>query len=142
MMSCDRNICSFVACNTLQASPWLALASSLHHCRQMWVCCRFRDLVFRYMWEISTSWCCLLFYRTQWQWYIARTVVSTEPIDQICFLRRLVAPMGEICSSWHHVMIINVHMYLKDECPVDALRACVFIYLPYILKNNVEFRRK
>ena len=29
----------------------------------------------------------------------------------------------------------------KDECPVDALRACVFIYLPYILKNNVEFRR-
>ena len=31
---------------------------------------------------------------------------------------------------------------LKDECPVEALRACVFIYLPYILKNNVEFRRK
>ena len=32
---------------------------------------------------------------------------------------------------------------LKDECPVDALRACVFTYLlPYILKNNVEFRRK
>ena len=31
---------------------------------------------------------------------------------------------------------------LKDECPVDALRAFVFIYLPYILKNNVEFRRK
>ena len=31
---------------------------------------------------------------------------------------------------------------LKDECPVDALRACVFIYSPYILKNNVEFRRK
>ena len=31
---------------------------------------------------------------------------------------------------------------LKDECPVDALRACVFIYLPYILKINVEFRRK
>ena len=31
---------------------------------------------------------------------------------------------------------------LKDECPVGALRACVFIYLPYILKNNVEFRRK
>ena len=31
---------------------------------------------------------------------------------------------------------------LQDECPVDALRACVFIYLPYILKNNVEFRRK
>ena len=27
---------------------------------------------------------------------------------------------------------------LKDECPVDALRACVSIYLPYILKN-VEF---
>ena len=31
---------------------------------------------------------------------------------------------------------------LNDECPVDALRACVFIYLSYILKNNVEFRRK
>ena len=31
---------------------------------------------------------------------------------------------------------------LKDECSVDALRACVFIYLPYILKNNVEFQRK
>ena len=26
----------------------------------------------------------------------------------------------------------------KDECPVDTLRACVFIYLPYILKNNVQ----
>ena len=25
---------------------------------------------------------------------------------------------------------------LKDECPADALRACVFIYLPYILKNQ------
>ena len=36
----------------------------------------------------------------------------------------------------------NLQSYiLKDECPVDALRACVFIYLPYILKNNVEFRR-
>ena len=23
-------------------------------------------------------------------------------------------------------------IYLKDECPVDALRACVLIYLPYI----------
>ena len=31
---------------------------------------------------------------------------------------------------------------LKDECSVDALRACVFIYLPYILKNNGEFQRK
>ena len=27
----------------------------------------------------------------------------------------------------------------KDECPVSA---CVFIYLSYILKNNVEFQRK
>ena len=32
--------------------------------------------------------------------------------------------------------------HLKEECSVDALRACVFIYLLYILKNNVEFRRK
>ena len=31
---------------------------------------------------------------------------------------------------------------LKEECPVDALRACVFIHLPHILKNNGEFRRK
>ena len=30
----------------------------------------------------------------------------------------------------------------KDDCPVDALRTSVFIYLPYILKNNGEFRRK
>ena len=38
---------------------------------------------------------------------------------------------------------VTTNMHLKDECPVDALRACVFIYLiPYILKNNVEFRRK
>ena len=28
----------------------------------------------------------------------------------------------------------------RDE--VDVFRACVFIYLPYILKDNVEFRRK
>ena len=27
---------------------------------------------------------------------------------------------------------------LKDECPVDALRACVFIYLQYILKKNTS----
>ena len=33
-------------------------------------------------------------------------------------------------------------LVLKDECPVDALRASVLIYLTYILKNNVEFRRK
>ena len=39
-------------------------------------------------------------------------------------------------------IIIDLNIALKDECPVDALRACVFIYLPYILKNNVEFRRK
>ena len=31
---------------------------------------------------------------------------------------------------------------LKDESPVDALRVCVFIYLPYILKNNAKFGRK
>ena len=37
---------------------------------------------------------------------------------------------------------IKFRDWLKDECPVDALRACVFIYLPYILKNNVEFPRK
>ena len=36
----------------------------------------------------------------------------------------------------------QVNFLLKDECPVDALRACVSIYLPYILKNNVKFRRK
>ena len=39
-------------------------------------------------------------------------------------------------------MIYSSKPLLKDECPVDVLRACVFIYLPYILKNNVEFRRK
>ena len=38
--------------------------------------------------------------------------------------------------------IFYIYIYIKDECPVDALRACVFIYLPYILKNNGEFRRK
>ena len=47
------------------------------------------------------------------------------------------------------IIYFNLHIYkhvfsdyLKDECPVDVLRACVFIYLPCILKNNVEFRRK
>ena len=38
-------------------------------------------------------------------------------------------------------ILIDIIYFLKDECPVGALRACVFIYLPYILKN-VEFRRK
>ena len=31
---------------------------------------------------------------------------------------------------------------LKDECPVDALRACVFIYLPYILKKQRRVSEK
>ena len=36
----------------------------------------------------------------------------------------------------------KIVIVLKDECPVDALCVCVFIYLPYMLKNNVEFRKK
>ena len=46
--------------------------------------------------------------------------------------------MKEFLLNW----IIRCINTLKDECPVDALCACVFIYLPYILKNNVEFGRK
>ena len=46
-------------------------------------------------------------------------------------------------SSYKETIFIRApKWHLKDEFPVDALRACVFIYLPYILKNNVEFRRK
>ena len=39
-------------------------------------------------------------------------------------------------------IVILIQKLLKNECLVDALRGCVFIYLPYILKNNVEFQRK
>ena len=51
-------------------------------------------------------------------------------------------------STRDYTQVVNQYSYnpvrpgLKDECPVDTLRACVFIYLPYILKNNVEFWRK
>ena len=49
-----------------------------------------------------------------------------------------------ICDENLHKLsqLLTLIFSLKDECPVEALRACVSIYLPYILKNNVEFRRK
>ena len=49
-----------------------------------------------------------------------------------------------ICDEHLHKLsqLFTLIFSLKDECPIEALRACVFIYLPYILKNNVEFRRK
>ena len=46
--------------------------------------------------------------------------------------------IGILCIFFEFIQQTN----LKDVCPVDALHACVFIYLPYILKNNVEFWRK
>ena len=53
----------------------------------------------------------------------------------------LFAPLQESSTYENEAWHVRYRL-VKDECPVDALRACVFIYLPYILKNNVEFRRK
>ena len=44
---------------------------------------------------------------------------------------------GKLSYNYNESIIANdflnlIFYALKDECPVDALRACVFIYLPYI----------
>ena len=39
-------------------------------------------------------------------------------------------------------VILGFSSPLKDECPVDALRACVVIYLPYILKKQRRVSEK
>ena len=47
-----------------------------------------------------------------------------------------------VCYDAIHELLMSLSKSDAKSCPVDALRACVFIYLLYILKNNVEFRRK
>ena len=49
-------------------------------------------------------------------------------ISLACFIR--LYKIKSIRSSLH--LATPIRSFLKEECPVDALRACVFIYLPYI----------
>ena len=50
-----------------------------------------------------------------------KVLKTTNPGESYVYTLRLIGPISypDECD-------------LKDECPVDALRACVFIYLPYI----------